>query len=103
MELLLYIAVASGAALYAGKLYIMSVALRPAPRFKAWIHRTPLALVAMDVLFGFMGMHVVMLGGGSVMSMITMISFGVCSALYILYCSTVTSWKAKRSQPCFSK
>ena len=65
------------------KLGLWYLITKPFPTFRRWVSRTTLAQALLDTGFGFLGMHVFAMAGGSIVSMIAMVGFCACSMLYI--------------------
>lgn len=83
MEVQLYIGMVMGSLYFITKLGLFWLITKPMPSVRRWIHRTALAQAVLDCVFGYLGMHVFTLAGGSILSMIAMITFAVCSMTYI--------------------
>lgn len=84
MELLVIVGFAAGGLLYLTKLISYYLLFSPFPRIKKWINATPARLGVSDLIFGYLGMHVIMISGGGQMAMLSMISFSLFSITYIL-------------------
>ena len=50
---------------------------------RTWIHKHSVVQAILDTIWGYLGMHVFALAGGSVIAMIAMITFAACSMSYI--------------------
>lgn len=83
MLILFYISVFAGIMLYVTKLISFYAILSPFPRFKKWMIANPFRLAIIDLVFGFLGMHVISIAAGSVSAMMIMIVFGTCSVIYL--------------------
>ena len=83
MQTIFLVAVIGGVVLYLSKLVSFYALLSPFPGFKRWIVAKPVRLAVLDLLFGFMGLHVVAIAAGSVTAMMIMITFGACSIIYL--------------------
>lgn len=93
MQVIAIIAICAGAFLYLCKW--ASFALLCPRWIKTRIHGKPMLLGFLDLFFGYLAMHVISMAGGAVMAMLTLISFSVCSMVYIgldLLVYKGTSW-----------
>lgn len=74
----------AGLFLFIGKLIIYQMAMSIFPKsWKAFIYRTPALLILIDFSFAGLASPIVGMAGGTI-AMLTMITFGTLSALYIL-------------------
>lgn len=91
MQIMLIVGAVIGTLLYLTKLGLFVLVTKPFPGLRRWIHRHALAQAVLDTIFGFLGMHVVSLSGGSLTAMISMVVFGAWSMLYI-FMHIVLNW-----------
>jgi len=81
VEMHLWIGMVMGIVYFVAKLGLFW--LVTSKSIRKWIHRHTIVQAALDTVFAYLGMHVFSLAGGSVISMIAMITFAACSMLYI--------------------
>lgn len=78
------VALIAGTLLFLGKFFIYHVAMSIFPkRFRAWVYRTPVMLIALDFGFAALAAPIASMAGGTI-AMLTMIVFGTWSATYII-------------------
>jgi hypothetical protein len=98
MLILFYIAVFAGIMLYVTKLISFYAMLSPFPRFKKWMIASPFRLAVIDLVFGYLGMHVISIAAGSVSAMMIMIVFGTCSIIYLSLMSLKIKWIQRKER-----
>lgn len=96
MQILFYISLFAGILLYVTKLISFYAFMSPFPRAMAWLKGSPFRLAFIDVVFGFLGMHVISIAAGSVSAMFIMIVFGTCSILYLTFMTGVIKYKQRK-------
>ena len=96
--ILVYVAIAGGIMLYLTKLVSFYAILSSFPRVKNYLKASPFRLAMVDLLFGFMGMHVISIAAGSVSAMFIMIVFGTCSIVYLSIMSAGIKLKQRKAR-----
>lgn len=97
MEIFLIMGIIIGCGLYVSKIAFMHLLLPKILLDK--IHRSPLAGAILDVVMGFMSIHIALLAGGSLVAMISVVTFGCCSMIYIysfLQISKYRRWRIRK-------
>lgn len=75
----------AGFSLFIGKFIIYHMIMSIFPKgFSKWVHNTPFALIVVDFAFAGLAAPIAGMAGGTI-AMLTMITFGTLSALYILF------------------
>ena len=75
----------AGSCLFLGKFIIYHMIMSLFPKgLSKWIHNTPFALIIVDFCFAGLAAPIAGMAGGTI-AMLTMITFGTLSALYILW------------------
>jgi hypothetical protein len=96
MQVLLYISIFAGVMLYITKLISYYALMAPFPRLSKYIQSSPFRLALLDLIFGFMGLHVISLAAGSVTAMFIMIVFGTCSIIYLCIMTAKIKWNQRK-------
>jgi hypothetical protein len=52
-------------------------------KIRRWIHTQPIAQGVLDIIFGYLGLHVLAVGGGSMLAMMALVVYTAESMLYI--------------------
>lgn len=63
---------------------------------RQWIYKRPVALGLLDIVFGLLGAHVLVLGGGAILSMLALVFYSGMSMSYIALNIMWRDWKIRR-------
>ena len=94
MEIFLIMGAIVGTFLFGTKLAFMYLICPPNVRH--WIHLRPKAGAGLDLIMSYGAMHVALMAGGSLVAMITMVTFGAWSMIYIWGSKTGAQYQERK-------